>query len=75
MTLRGLEPRRNLGGLQALRELKESGGLPASTGEFVDALVTMNKAARGFDVEPAVAANARQVGAELLAELRRLAAE
>jgi predicted nuclease of restriction endonuclease-like (RecB) superfamily len=75
MALSGLEPRRDVGVIQALRELKESGGLRLGTERFVEALATMNKAAHGWNVEPTSATNALQVGAEFLAELRRLGAK
>ena len=75
MISRGLEPRRSLGIGRALRELKESGGVPSGTDAFLQTLATMNEAAHGFEVEPATAAETLRVASEFLAELRRLAAE
>jgi hypothetical protein len=75
MISRGLEPGSGLGIGQALRELKESGGVPSGTDAFLQTLATMNEAAHGFEVKPAAAAEALRVASEFLAELRRLAAE
>jgi hypothetical protein len=75
MISRGLEPRRGFGIGRALRELKESGGVPSGTDAFLQTLATMNEAVHGIEVEPAVAAEALRVASEFLAELRRLAAE
>ena len=75
MISRGLEPRRDLGIGRALRELKESGGVPSGTDVFLQRMATMNEAVHGFEVEAAAAAEALQVASEFLAELRRLAAE
>jgi hypothetical protein len=75
MISRGLEPQRGLGVGRALRELKESGGVPSGTDAFLKTLATMNEAIHGSEVEPAAAAEALRVATEFLAELRRLAAE
>ncbi len=75
MISRGLEPRRGFGIGGALRELKESSGVPSGTDAFLQTLATMNEAVHGIEVEPAVAAEALRVASEFLAELRRLAAE
>jgi hypothetical protein len=47
MISRNLEPRRGLGIGRALRELKESGGVPSGTDAFLQTLATMNEAAHG----------------------------
>jgi hypothetical protein len=75
MISRGLEPSWGLGISQALRELKESGGVPSGTDAFVQALARMNEAVHGYEVEPATAAEALRVGSEYLVELRRVAAQ
>ena len=75
MISRGLELRRGLGVGQALRELKESGGVPSGTDAFLQTLATMNKAAHGLEVEPGAATEALRVASEFLTELRRLTAE
>jgi hypothetical protein len=72
---RGLELRRSLGVGQALRELKESGGMPSGTDAFLQTLATMNKAAHGLEAEAGAATEALRVASEFLAELRRLTAE
>ena len=75
MTFRGLKPERDLGINRTLRELRESGEVPSGTDAFLQTLATMNEAVHGFEVEPAVAAEALRVASEFLGELRRLAAE
>jgi len=52
MISRGLELRRSLGVGRALRELKESGGVPSGTDAFLQTLATMNEAAHGWRWNP-----------------------
>jgi hypothetical protein len=75
MALRGIERSDNIGIGQALRQLRETGGVPAGTDAFLRALVTMNKAAHGLEVEPSETADTLRFGSEFLAQLRKLTDE
>ena len=55
-----------------LRDLKQRGIAPPSTDRFLEALRVMNEAAHGFDVDPAAAERAVNIGTEFLAELSTL---
>jgi len=62
----------NLGIGQMLRELQANGTTLRSAAEFEGALLTMNRAAHGVDVEPDAAERAAKIGALFLDELRSL---
>jgi len=55
-----------------LRELHANGITLRSAAEFESALLTMNRAAHGVNVEPDAAERASQVGARFLDDLRKL---
>ncbi len=52
-----------------LSELKQRGVAPANTDQLVEALQAVKTTARGFEVDPAAAAQAAAVGRRFIAEL------
>lgn len=52
-------------------ELQRTGQLPADFPAFRPAIDAMNRAAHGYDIDPIAAEDAAELGAALLAELRR----
>lgn len=55
-----------------LAELARTGSAPPSTARFQTALRTLNQAAHGFEVSEDAAAEAAEIGAAFLAELREI---
>ena len=58
----------------ALAEIERSGRAPRNTRQFQDALRVLNQAVHGIDVDRAAAAEAADVAAQFLADLRALRA-
>jgi predicted nuclease of restriction endonuclease-like (RecB) superfamily len=72
---RGIESERPTGIARSLRELERHGVQISGTEAFLKVMQPMNAAAHGIEVDPNDARDAERIGAEFLAEIKRLSGE